>query len=74
MKVKSTRPNATEITVSCHNCNYSERESFYGQGFLERRKSVTRNRSKARRHTQLSGHVVEVEVTFLSLYKPVEEE
>lgn len=72
MRVKSTSPNATEATVNCRSCGYSATEDFYGQGFLERRNNVTKLRSRARYHTQTTGHVVEVEVTFLSLYKPKE--
>ena len=72
MKVKGTHSNATEFNANCRSCNYSENEIFFGQTLLDRRKNVTRCRSKARRHSETTGHVVEVEVTFLSLYMPKE--
>jgi hypothetical protein len=72
IKVKGTHSNATEFSANCRDCGYSENEIFFGQTLLDRRKSVTRCRSRARRHAETTGHVVEVEVTFLSLYKPKE--
>lgn len=70
MRVKSTRQNVSEINVNCRNCSYSENEIFFGQTLLSRRNNVKIIRSKARYHAQKTGHEVEIETTYITVYKP----
>ncbi len=70
MKVKSSRDFALDIILNCRVCKFHERYYFDGQNFLERRKNLAKYRSKARYHTKSTGHAVEVEITYMTVYKP----
>ena len=70
MKVKSTRQYAIDIILNCCSCKYHERYYFDGQTLIERRKNLANYRSKARYHTQITRHEVEVEITYMAVYKP----
>ena len=72
MKVKSNGNFVLDVILHCRVCKFHERYYFDGQNLLERRKNLTKCRSKARYHAQTTGHVVEVETTHMSVYKPVE--
>ena len=72
MKVKSSGDFVLDITLNCRVCKFHERYYLDGQNLLERRKNLTKYRSKARYHTQTTGHAVEVEIIHMAVYKPVE--
>jgi len=72
MKVKSSGDFVINITLNCRVCKFHEMYYFDGQNLLERRDNLTKYRSKARYHTQTTGHVVEVYIEHFCVYKPVE--
>ena len=72
MKVKSSGDFVLDITLSCRVCKFYERYYFDGQNLLERRKNLTKYRSKGRYHAQKTGHMVDVEITHMLVYKPEE--
>ena len=72
IKVKSNGDFVLDVILNCRVCKFHERYYFDGQNLLERRKNLTKWRSRARHHAQTTGHAVEVETTHMSVYKPRE--
>jgi hypothetical protein len=72
MKVISTRPKAFEININCHNCDYWDSHDFYGNTRIDIKNTLAVCRSRARQHVQRTGHKVQIDISYSTVYKPEE--